>query len=670
MNFKPFIKLKYVEDYLRSIILVAVVVTACSEENIKTITPDVPVESGKYNEAPMLAKLVREGKLPPVEERLPEKPVVVTPVRSVGKYGGTGYGVAISPQASCDVQMMNEISLFDYSNDLSEMYPSLATHYEFNSNYTSCTIYLRKGVKWSDGVPFTADDIVFHWRDVGSNPDYNPVLFGHWQLGVLGIEKIDNYAVRFNFAFPMPSFQLIHGTSPPIRAWLPKHAVSHYLPKYNPDAQKDAEAEGFSSWQQRFTLIDRSYGVPKVGVPVLNPWILVKDTPTQQIWERNPYYFEVDTESNQLPYIDRWVVDYIEDMEIVNLKAISGDISIAGLNLKLINYPLLKEYERIGEYHVVRTYQEEGADVGLAFNQHHPDAYLRTLFQDVRFRRAMSLAIDRDEINELVYLGAGTPRQATINSRTSFFQNEWAETYAQYDPVKADSLLRDIGLQKGEGGFYHKPNGEVLTFMLEYPPQEGPKKEVCELVGKYWGNLGVNVLVQGREKTYLRTRVNTNEQDVSAWHVNRELERAKWTQGWYGSKLGVGGSDVLTYANVWKTWLLTGGEKGVKPSPEAMQLYDAFVEWQRYPFGSEKYIEAGVRVHDLTAEHLFVIGTVGEVAYPVIVSDKLENVFSDEVLNGSEEWIFGAASWFLWTLRAEQFYFKKPEDRTSWSVPE
>lgn len=613
----------------------------------------------KYKEAPMLAELVKQGKLPPVEKRLPDNPVVVKPTRTIGKYGGTGHSLGISPTVSHDLQNVSVMGLYRFNDDLSEMTPNVATGHEYSADYKTCTVYLRKGLKWSDGQPFTADDMIFYFEDIQFDPQYSPIISRNWTPGgkPMKVTKLDDYTVKFEFAAPYPAFPLLHKNSPPFSAWYPRHYVKQFHPKYNPKADEEAKAAGFQNWQARFAKIVDWY---TPGAPVLNPWVCVQSSPTRQDFERNPYFLEVDTEGNQLPYIDRWQVEIAQNLEVFNLKAMSGEVSIAGLNLKLANLPVLKQNEQKGNYRVVMTNMEEGADFAFAFNQLHPDPVLRELFCNVKFRQAISLAVNRQEINEIVYLGMGTPRQATINSSAQFFKKEWAEAFAQYDPATANKMLDELGLNKrGPDGIRLRPDGKPLSFLIEFVDQEGPKKEVCELVSKQVrAAVGVDMVAKQVDKGFLQTRNNAQQQDVCSWHCNRELERAAWVEGWLGSKLGTGGSDCLTYAKAWKDWLQSDGKAGVKPPQEALDMTAAYDRWQSYPFGSTEYIKAGIEVHDWIMKTLYVIGTVGEAAFPIIVHNNLENVFSDDIISGKKRFWFGASSWFLFPTHATQWFLK------------
>jgi len=611
-----------------------------------------------FNEAPMLAELVNAGTLPPVAERLPPEPLVVTPTNTVGTYGGTFFGASMAPETTSDLQLGMVTGLFRFANDLSEVYPEVATGYEFNEDLTSCTITLREGIKWSDGEPFTADDMMFYFEDWQFDTDIQPTVAGQWVVGGerIGVTKVDDYTVEFTFAVPNPAFNLLNYSGAPAEPWRARHYLEQFHLRYNPDVAAAATEAGYDSWQLYFlaqaAATTYNYGAQNPDLPTLAPWRPVANDTQRQQYERNPYYFKVDTEGNQLPYVDRVVIDYAGDPEVMNLRAVSGELSVAGLDLQLINYPVIREGEAAGDYTTTLVYSERGADVALAFNQEHPDPVLREIFRDVRFRQAMSLGINREEINEIVFLGQGTIRQATINESASFFRQEWADHYVAYDPEQANSLLDELGLDQRDGsGNRLRPDGQPFTFQLEYLPQEGPKAEVADLVVRHWAELGIPVQASARERNFLLERIDAGEQDATGWHVDRQLERAAWTYR-ASSKLSPGGDSIIRYANAWRTWFASGGESGTEPPEEALSLASAFDDWQRTEMGSPEYTEAGIRVHDQVAEVLYVIGVIGQAPQPVIVKNNVQNVFT-----GAEERIWwGAANWFWHTHHPEQWF--------------
>jgi peptide/nickel transport system substrate-binding protein len=620
------------------------------------------VKPTQFKEAPMLADLVKQGKLPPVGQRLPPEPLVVKPTNKIGKYGGLLRGAALAPETTHDLQVGMVVGLFLYSHDLGQATPEVATGYKFSPDNKSCTITLRKGLKWSDGQPFSADDVIFFFQDIQFNKDLWPSTPPEFAPGgqPMKVTKVDDATVQFDFAVPNPAFALIHYAGAPSAPWRPRHYLQPFHATYNPNADQEAKAAGFDSWVVRFQKLGAAsavqglnYGAQNPDMPVLEPWRPVKNTSQTQEYERNPYYFKVDTEGNQLPYIDRLVVDYATGSDVVNLKTISGQLSVAGMDLLLANYPVLKQAEQQGGYKVTLVRTERGADVALALNQNHPDPVLKTIFNNVRFRQALSLGIDRGEINELVFLGQATPRQATINESASIYKKEWGEAFAKFDLAQANKLLDEVGLdKKGAEGVRLRPDGQPIAFQLEYLPQEGPKKEVCELVVKHWSRLGLKVDAAARERGFLLQRLNSGQHDASAWHVDRQLERAAYAYGASGSKLGPGGNSAITYARAWVDWFASGGKLGSEPPEDAKQLRNAFNAWQQTTMGTPEYVQAGTAVHELIAKTLWVIGIVAASPQPVIVKNDIENVFAP---NTEKIW-WGAANWFWKPHRQDQWF--------------
>lgn len=624
---------------------------------------DAAAQPASYNEAPMLAERVAAGTLPPVAERLPKNPLVINPTNEVGTYGGRLMGAGMAPETTNDLQIGQATGLFRFSNDLNELIPDLASGYEFNDDYTQCTITLREGLKWSDGHPFTVDDIIFYLEDYQYNPDLFPATPATWLIGgdKFGLEKVDDINIRFSFAKPYPSFSIIHFSGAPTEPFRPAHYLKPFHPKYNPNVAADATAAGFDSWQAFFTAKadgdspSPHYGVSNPDMPVLSPWIPMSADSQRQQYERNPYYHHVDSAGNQLPYVDFMTVEYVSNAEVMNLKAVSGELSVAGLDIQLLNYPIIRRSEETGGYATKLVYSERGSDVAIAFNQLQPDPVLKELFNDVRFRQAMSLGINRTEINELVFLGQGTPRQATVNESASFYDPKWGEHFAQFDLEKANALLDELGLtQRDANGIRLRSDGQPLIFQLEYLPQEGPKKEACELVVKHWAALGVQVDAQARERAYLIQRLDAQEQHATAWHVDRALERPSYAYSLDG-KLGPGGNSIIRYAREWQNWFNSAGERGVEPPQDAKDLRDAYIAWQQTSMGTPEYEAAARRVFDLTAETLYVIGTIGQSPQPVIVRNDIGNVFKPD--DEARMW-WGAANWFWHTLNPDQWYIK------------
>ena len=614
--------------------------------------------ASKYKESPMLTDLVKAGTLPAVEKRLPASPLVVKPNVTIGKYGGTFNGTGMAPETTSDLQIGMVAGMVRFSDDLLTVTPEVAESYKFSTDAKSCTIKLRQGIKWSDGTAFSADDMMFFFEDQAFDKDLSPTLATQWQPGKtpMKVTKVDELTVQFDFAVPNPAFGLVHYSGSPIEPWRPKHWMQKYHLKYNPDANTAAKAAGFDDWKAQYLKIAQNwnYGVMQTDIPVLGPWKPVKSDSQRQNYERNPYYWKVDTEGNQLPYVDKVNVEYTSSLDVANLKAISGEVSVSGLDLLLINYPVLKQSEKAGDYTVKLVYSERGADVAIAFNQVHKDPAMKEIFGNVKFRQAISSAINRNEINELVFLGQGTPRQATINESASFFKKEWADNYAKFDLDLANKLFDEVGLDKKDAdGWRMRSDGKRFEFLLEYLPHEGPKKQTIELVVKHLAKAGIKAEAAERERSFLITRLNASDFDCSAWHVDRQLERAAYA---YGStqKLGPGGDSAITWAKPWRDWFISGGKSGSEPPQAAKDLFDAYAKWQETSMGTPEYAAAGVKVHDLIAQNMWVIGTVGQGPQPVVVKNTLENVFPA----GKAKVWWGAAEWFWLPNAPEQWFIK------------
>jgi peptide/nickel transport system substrate-binding protein len=632
-------------------------VTKVVEKEVEKVVTATPLPPSQFAQAPELAGLAQSGQLPPVEERLPAEPLVVVPTNMVGTYGGTLYGGSTSPDATNDLQACMNTGCFSFSNDLSEIYPNVAESYEFSDDSTQCTIYLRKGIKWSDGQPFGADDMLFFFDDWMLHEGLSPSVSNNWKAGgePLTATKIDDFTVQFDFAAPKPTFGVVHFSFAPEKPWRARHFMEQFHIDYNPDADAEAKALGFDNWQAQFGKVaDVNYGVMDPRLPVLDPWMTVRADSEGDAYDRNPYYFKVDTEGNQLPYIDGVDVKYSTSLEMTNMRAVAGELSALARDLLLFNYPLFQENAEKGDYHVLLGSSARTVDGTVVFNQEHPDPVLKEIFRDKRFRQAASVAIDRDEINDLVFLGQGRPLQAVCHPSCSYYKEEWGSHFAQYDPDLANQLLDEMGLEMGSDGVRLRPDGKPLTFLLEFVQHHGPQKQQAELVVKHLAAVGIKAEGKEGEKSYIGQRNAAQEQDATMWMVDRTLERAEWVRGGSGAKLAPGGDSTGQYCRAWQNYRNTDGQSGIEPPQEAWDLWDAYTAWEETPFGSQEYMAAAEKVHDLIADNLWVIGLIGEVPWPILVKNNLENVFT-----GEEEHIWiGASNWYLLPQRAEQWFWK------------
>jgi len=600
----------------------------------------------RFNEAPVLRTKVAAGILPSVGGRLPEEPLVVKPLEEIGQYGGTLNAVATAPMTWEDPAQMRSRHIADYTLDLSEIVPVVFKGWEYSKDKKSLTVYLRKGMRWSDGAPFTTKDVLFWYEDILRNKELTPIIGDMFKPGgeLMKMEVVDDYTFRLHFAVPNPRFHyrfaacIAYPWSFGIYA--PKHYLKKWHIKYNPEADELAKGEGYDHWWQAFHF----HGISMThqqdpNLPTLHPWVLKKRTPTLEIFERNPYYWMVDTAGNQLPYIDELVSNVAGDVETANLKVISGEIDLVGMGLSLQNYPLYKENEKKGNYRVLLWQNTNSTEASLAFNLNHKNPVLRKIFQDVRFRRAMSLAINRDEISEVVYRGRAVPRQETALPTCSFYKEEWDKAYAQYDPEKANALLDEIGLKWDEDHKWRlRPDGKTLAVTIEYWAGETPKTPIMELVKEYWEAIGVKTDIKSEERSFYEQRAQAGELDVGVWHGGRNTEVTLYTGNGYIFNPASGGWE-WGYCRQWGLWFTTDGKEGEEPPEEVKELYKWFKDWFVAPTQQE-YTQLAQKIFDFHAKNIWMIGTVGLAKQPIIAKNNLRNIPGQAYFGcGNEFWL-------------------------------
>lgn len=590
----------------------------------------------EYNEAPMLRTMVAAGELPPVEERLPENPLVVKPFEKIGQYGGTASVFAINLNTWNDWQggLSNWGGVFEQAKDGKTLKPNIAKGFEQSKDLKTFTIYLRKGAKWSDGAPFTADDIVFQFEDVFGNDELTPVKPGQWSPGgeLIKAKKVNDYTVRLESSYPYPRLQAVLQTYNSLQTDLfnPKHYLKRWHIKYNPKADELAKEEGFDHWWQAFPYHAQIYSQQEdLNLPRMTPWVMKQKAANMILFERNFYYFKVDTAGNQLPYIDR-VLSTIVNVETYQLKMISGKTTLGFFNTSLSNYPLYKENEEKGGYYTMLypDIDASSALVVVGFNFNEKDLVLRKIYHDIRFRQALSLAINRDEINELLFFGQATLSQGGPHPTNSYYKKEWDEYFIEYDPEKANHLLDEMGLNRGKDGFRLRPDGKKLLLTIEMEIEEPQTIPVIELVKEYWGAVGVKTAIKTMERTLMSARMASSNHGMAA------------TKRGYGDEiLAYRDAGEFTHGNelslFYDWWNYSGfqpdGEKYSKPGDQVtykmLKEYNNWIqEWYKTVMGSEEYMRLAEKIFDFYSTQLWCIGVVGQVPQVFIVANTLGNI--------------------------------------------
>ena len=605
----------------------------------------------QYQESPALAAMVQEGTLPAVQERLPAEPMVIQTVEEVGQYGGR-WTFGIPTQSQLGVYSYATYDFAARWNRAADVIiPNVIRDWEFSEDGRTITMHLRAGMKWSDGQPFTADDIVFWLDDFVRNDDLSPGKPG-WLLvaGELPVgTKIDDTAVSWTFSAP-PGLLLNDFATTRGNIFAPKHYMEQFHTDFTDTDKVQAMAKeaGFEDWTQLFRNKRDWYRAQNHDYPVLNAWAVktsFEDSPTLTVYERNPYYWKVDQAGNQLPYIDEVAVAITTTAETLNLKTMAGEFDFQMRYLNPANFTLFYDNQERGDYRILEWPTGIGSDAALFFNQSTPDLVLRELFQDLRFRQALSLAIDREEINQLVFDGQGQARQATVVELSPLFKPEYAAAYAEHDPERADQLLDAIGLTQRDGdGFRLRPDGKTLSLLLDSPGEKTATIDSIELVIEYWGDIGIKAAANHTERSAYRARRNANETQINVWEMgfmmypsNPLFLIASSSGSDFGPDLGV--------------WYNTGGAEGQEP-PEAMkEALSAYDQIKQTP-DTEKKNELFHRILELQAENIWVLGLVGGVKETLIVKNHLRNVPDESIFDS----LVGR---YIGLTAAEQYFIRQ-----------
>lgn len=595
---------------------------------------DVPVEyatlaeyaaqTGKaitdFSEAPDLATKVAAGELPPVEERLPVEPKVVQPVETIGQYGGTLRRAWTGPSDRWNIRHLIGESFITTTVDAVPI-PNVAKGYEIRDDYRAFVFYMREGMRWSDGHPVTAEDAEFWW-DIKTDPElYHPHSDWMLQNGEAGkLAIIDEYTFQISFPEPHRNFLLGAAGDGRARMLAPKHYLKQFHRDYVPaeELQKLIEENEYDSW---YSLFDNKYQWPEKNPerPTIAPWYPISSpTDPQYIFVRNPYYWKIDTEGNQLPYIDRVTFEFVQDREMVALRAVTGQLDFQGRHIGDI--AMLMENRETGGYQVrIWPGVGQGAALAMHFNQNAKDPVKRALLTDVRFRQALSAAINREEINEVLYYGLAVPRQASFSSGSPFYDEDWSNAYVEYNPTLANALLDEMGLKRGSDGYRYNPDGSPVSIFVE--DADGGAVTELEMIAAYWKAIGVQMNINTPERSLYEERTTAGEFEIAVWGYDRALRPDVQPRWWLASSTSGG----YHWGPLWNRWYATNGERGEEPPEEIKRLGEILKQIQtENDFDRIKELMAEVTAFH--REKLFCIGTVGETPSWYVVDNKMRNV--------------------------------------------
>jgi peptide/nickel transport system substrate-binding protein len=566
--------------------------------------------------------------LQPVAERVPQESLVVDLAvkgREPGVHGGDLDTLIGRSKDKRLINVWGYARLVGYDQDL-ELVPDLLKDIEVEDG-ASFTLTLRKGHKWSDGAPFTAEDFRYWWEDNANNEELAPSGPPPFML-VDGkppvFEILDEATVRYTWDAPNPIFLPALAASRPPFIYRPSHYLKTFNPKYgDPDAiQAMADAARVRNWAPLHNLRDDMYDGDNIEIPSLQPWITsAGGSDRRVIMVRNPYFHRVTTTGDQLPYIDRVVMTVVDD-GLIATKTQAGETDLQARGLNFADIAVLKRGEAKG--YQTRLWPDAKANaIALYPNLTTTDATWRELLRDARFRHALSLAIDRDLINRVLFFGLATPSNNYVLPESPLYKEADRTLWAGHDVAKANALLDEMGLtERSSDGIRHAPDGRKLELIVETAGENEIEIDALELIRDMWNEVGIGLHSKPSQRDVLRNRAFSGELVMSVWSgYDNGIPTANMSP-----EERVPVSTIFLSGPAWGAFHMSGGETGTEPDyPLATKLFAHYEDWRKAESEEEQHA-AWTAILDLHAEETLSIGTVAGVSQPVVVSSRLHNV--------------------------------------------
>lgn len=594
------------------------------DEGIQWATvSDFEADTGRtisqFNEAPGLAEMVDAGELPPVDERLPDEPAVMRAPEEIGQYGGTFRRAWTGPGDHWGLRHhLRESPVYMDLDGIPQ--PNLFKDVEVEGDGDAFVFHMREGLRWSDGELMTSADAAFWWELKLDETLYHP----HRDEYLVGGEKpeitvIDEYTWRIDFPGSNPLFLDAVGLEGRADFVAPKHYLDQFHPNYVSEAEleRTLEERGYDDWQ---SLMDAEYQiVTNPDRPYQFAFRPVTDpSDTEYRWERNPYYWKVDEEGNQLPYVDYFVAEYVTESELILSLALGGEIS-QSRHLSIEDWALLMEGQPRGNYTLYPRTNPDAGGIPIGFNMTHQDPKMREVFQEADFRKAMSHAIDREEINEINFFGLATPRQFAWTEHSPFYDEEWEQAYVEYDPDYANELLDGLGLEWGDDGYRTWHDGSRLRFELQ--DQDAEFIDTMELIEGYWADVGVDIDIDTPERSLATERKQAGDIDARRHFGDRvwnpHLRPVHWAPNPRDAGANVWGIE-------WNRYLATDGREGEEP-PEDVARLSELIRAARGTVDADERAEYMAEVAEWHKENVPYIGVVGGMPTIQVVQNDLRN---------------------------------------------
>ncbi|SEU06972.1 ABC transporter substrate-binding protein [Paracoccus homiensis] len=628
-------------------------ITRTALVSVLALTTAVPALA--YQEAPQLAEKVAAGELPPVDERLPSDPLVMDVIEGPGEYGGTMRRAILGGGDQHNmVRTIGSDNMVRWSPDWKDVHPNIAKSWDVSEDASKFTFHLRTGMKWSDGAPFTADDIVFWYEDIFTDPQLTPNKDSTFvgPAGPVKVTKIDDVTVEFDFGAPNGLFiqALAYGFGYHATAY-PKHYLSQFMPKYNDDVQALVDAEpAAADWVQLFNLKAGPMDTPlfwqNPDRPTLHAWHLTNayGATDRVVAERNPYYYKVDSEGQQLPYIDRITYDQVEDVETILLKTFNGEIDYMLRHIgRPANKASLTDNMDRGQYRFFDVGDLPANIMILMMNLNHTDPVKREVINNKDFRIGVSHAMNRQEVIDLLYFGAGQAGQTAPVMGSDLYDEKWAKQYTEYDVDKANEYLDKVLPEKDAEGFRIGPDGNRFSliflvadvFGLQYP-------DAMELIAGYARDVGLDFQVRATDRSRLIELHTSNDFDAYLWNCSGGQADAYLSPLCYVPTI----SNSVSWAREWAAWGVdpTTGEEPPQEVKDIFQTYQQ-VRSAATPEEQEKLM---TKVIDMASDQLFTIG--------IVQPDPVFGIARNNVRNVPDPLPIAGQLWFPAPYTAQMYF--------------
>ena len=563
-----------------------------------------------FHEAPQLGELVKAGKLPPVEQRIPENPMLVQPIQQIGIYGGTWFrAIRRTRDHASFIRIIGYENLTRWDPQWINVVPNIAARYEVNKDATQYTFHLRKGMRWSDGAPFTANDIVFWYEDVLLNKALTPVIPPWLTSGgkPVVVQMQDETTIVFSFAVPNGLF-LMNLAAP----WggepteYPRHYLEQFHPKYNShNLDRLVTEAGVAHWRDFFRLkagseVDDPSRWQNPQLPRLHAWTLSSAYTSQAdqvVAQRNPYYWKIDPAGNQLPYIDRVVYKMFADSAQLEELIRQGKID---MQTRHIPQKVVNKMDRMERFALVSSFSNTAV---ISLNLTHPDPGLREIFQNKDFRIGLSCAINREEIIATVFDGDGEPYQAAPKRESPFYNKRFAHQFTEYNVELANEYLNRAGCAARDNeGYRLRPDGQRITITLDVIDFLS-MLEVAKRIPDYWKAVGIETRLNVLERDVLYQRKGNNQHDAVVWVGDGGLA-VLLEPRWYFPY----SYQESNYAIPWARWYHNRQDPLGQPPPGIVQRQMNLFDLLLATGDPAKQHALMQQIIDIAAEQFYVIG--------------------------------------------------------------